>query len=188
VVPVDWSRYRQYYAAGSVSPLLSDLARQAAGSSPLAIGRISDKGAAILAADPGDRLHLLQSHLAELVARVLGLAVNRLDLKQPLSNLGLDSLMAVELKNRIAVDLGVNVPMVTFLTGPSVEQAADQLLQLLATDTSILSMRPAPAARVSADTIGDESGGCSLEDLDRYSDEEVNSLLADLIEKEALIE
>ena len=50
--------------------------------------------------------------------------------------------MAVELKNRIAVDLGVNVPMVTFLSGPSVEQAAAQLLQLLTSETTELRSTP----------------------------------------------
>ena len=65
------------------------------------------------------------------MARVLGLSASRLDVQQPLSNLGLDSLMAVELKNRIAADLGVNVPMVKFLQGLSVAQAATQLLDQL---------------------------------------------------------
>ena len=81
--------------------------------------------------NPRERPRLLQSYLSEQVARVLGLSASRLDLQQPLSNLGLDSLMAVELKNRIAVDLGVNVPMVKFLQGPSVEQAATQILDQL---------------------------------------------------------
>ena len=74
------------------------------------------------------------------------LSASRLDVQQPLSNLGLDSLMAVELKNRIAVDFGVNVPMVTFLSGPSVEQAAAQLLHQLTSETSNGSMAPVSAA------------------------------------------
>ena len=55
-----------------------------------------------LAAEPAARHRLLRSYLSEQVARVLGLSASRLDVEQPLSNLGLDSLMAVELKNRIA--------------------------------------------------------------------------------------
>ena len=67
---------------------------------------------------------MLQSYVTEQVARVLGLSPSQLDIQQPLTNLGLDSLMAVELKNRISADLGVNVPMVKFLQGFSVAQAA----------------------------------------------------------------
>ena len=66
---------------------------------------------------------MLQSYLSEQVARALGLSPSKLDLQQPLSDLGLDSLMAVELKNRIALDLKVNVPVVKFLQGFSVDQA-----------------------------------------------------------------
>jgi phthiocerol/phenolphthiocerol synthesis type-I polyketide synthase D len=182
-VPVNWARYREFYLAGSASALLSDLAREAAGAAS-ATSHTSEKRDAILAAEPDERRRLLQMHLADLVARVLGLSASKLDLQQPLSNLGLDSLMAVELKNRIAVDLGVNVPMVTFLSGPSVEQASDQLLQQLATGTSVSSISPSPAAEPSAND--DYRNDSTLENLDRYSDEEVNSLLADLIEKEAL--
>jgi acyl carrier protein len=183
-VPVNWARYREFYLAGSASALLSDLAREAAGDAVSATSHTSEKRDAILAAEPAERRRLLQMHLADLVARVLGLSASKLDLQQPLSNLGLDSLMAVELKNRIAVDLGVNVPMVTFLSGPSVEQASDQLLQLLATGTSVSSISPSPAAAPPAND--DYRNDSALENLDRYSDEEVNSLLADLIEKEAL--
>ena len=51
-----------------------------------------------------------------------GLAPDRLDPTVPLSSFGFDSLMAVQLKNRIETDLGVVVPMIEFLQGPSVEQ------------------------------------------------------------------
>jgi len=184
-VPVDWVRYRQSYPADNASPLLSELAREQADN----ISRAShpgEKRRMVLAAEPAERRQLLQSHLTELVARVLGLPTTRLDVRQPLSNLGLDSLMAVELKNRIAVDLGVNVPMVTFLSGPSVEQAAAQLLQLLTSEDSTLSVSP---ASVIAHPNGEgRNGGLDelrLENLDQYSDEEVNSLLSDLLaEKE----
>ena len=41
-----------------------------------------------------------------------------LDPKQPLSDLGLDSLMAVELKNRIEAEFGVSVPVTSISKGP----------------------------------------------------------------------
>ena len=184
VVPVDWERYRQFYPAGTESPLLSELAREEAGNSRPA-GHRGEKRNSILAAEPAERLQLIRSYLTELVARVLGQSASKLDLQQPLSNLGLDSLMAVELKNRIAVDLGVNVPIVTFLSGPSVEQAASQLLHLLTSETSAVS-----AALASANGHLQGQRGNSgidenlLENLDQYSDEEVNSLLAELLAKE----
>jgi uncharacterized protein YejL (UPF0352 family) len=97
--------------------------------------------------------------------------------------------MAVELKNRIAVDLGVNVPMVTFLSGPSVAQAASQLLQLLTSETPGSS---APLASANGHLQGQQANGGIdehlLEKLDQYSDEEVNSLLTDLLAQEEVSE
>lgn len=187
-VPVDWALYRQFFPAGTQSPLLSELAREDADKSADA-GHSAEKRNAILAAEPAQRLQLIQSHLTELVARVLGLPGSKLDIEQPLSNLGLDSLMAVELKNRIAVDLGVNVPMVTFLSGPSVAQAASQLLHLLTSETPGSS---APLASANGHLQGQQANGGidehMLEKLDQYSDEEVNSLLTDLLAQKEVSE
>ena len=176
-VPVDWRRYRQFYPAGSESPLLSELAREEA-DNPSQAGHPGSKRSALLAAEPAERDQLLRSYLTEQVARVLGLSASKLDVQQPLSNLGLDSLMAVELKNRIAVDLGVNLPLVKFLSGPSIEQAAKELLHLLTSETSLSSASLASA--IAHQQIEQNNGGI---DLDQLSDEEVNSLLSDMLAK-----
>jgi hypothetical protein len=93
--------------------------------------------------------------------------------------------MAVELKNRIAVDLGVNMPMVKFLQGPSVEQAAVQLLDQLTAEVSNGSPAPAPVATQRHDE--QQNGNINehlLAKLEQLSDEEVNSLLTDMLAKE----
>jgi acyl carrier protein len=130
----------------------------------------------LLAAEPTERLGLLQSYLSGQVARVLGLSTAKVDVRQPLTNLGLDSLMAVELKNAIAVDLGVNVPMVRFLSGPTIEQAAADLLQLLASGSG--SSSPLASAVPHQESEQGDSGIAEL------SDEEVNSMLTDMLAKE----
>jgi myxalamid-type polyketide synthase MxaD len=190
-VPVDWARYHEFYPAGTASLLLSELAHDQPGNSAHTSHPGADKTRiTLLAAQPAERLALLQSHLRELVARVLGLPASKLDVQQPLSNLGLDSLMAVELKNRIAVDLGVNVPLVTFLSGPSVEQAAAQLLHLLTSETFVSSVDPAASVftHVNGERKSGRIDGYRQENLDEYSDEEVNSLLTDLLAEEEVSE
>jgi NADPH:quinone reductase-like Zn-dependent oxidoreductase/acyl carrier protein len=57
------------------------------------------------------------SYVAERVAAVLRKPVARLPRRQALNRLGLDSLMAVEVRNCIQRDLGVNVPVVKLLGG-----------------------------------------------------------------------
>lgn len=168
VVPVDWAQYRQFHPASSESPLLSELARTEA-NGPLQAGYPGEKRESLLAAKPKERPPLVQTYLSEQVARVLGLSASEVDLQQPLSNLGLDSLMAVELKNRIAVDLGVNVPMVKFLQGFSVAESATQILEQLTAEAAV----PLLPVAVTSEPV--------LEDLDELSDEQVHALLTDML-------
>jgi acyl carrier protein len=176
-VPVNWKQYREFHPAGSASPLLSELAQERSDASRPA-GRTSERREALLAAEPAERRRLLQSYVSEQVARVLGLSPSKLDLQKPLSHLGLDSLMAVELKNRIAVDLKVNVPVVKFLEGFSVDQAVTQVLDQLAAETA----NPvAPLAPVIALAGEQRNAERLLANLDQLSDEQVGSLLTDML-------
>jgi len=179
-VPVNWKQYREFFPDGGNSPLLSELVREEAKISR-PTGRTSERRDALLAAEPAERRPLLQSYLSEQVARVLGLSPSKLDLQQPLSNLGLDSLMAVELKNRIAVDLKVNVPVVKFLQGFSVDQAVTQVLDQLAADAANPMTPLAPAVAQPGDQRNAER---LLANLDQLSDEQVGSLLTDMLDEE----
>ena len=186
-VPVDWRQYRQFYSVVSESPLLSQLASEETDVQTQA-GHPGEKRDTLLAAEPAARPGLLQSYLSDQVARVLGLSASRLDVEQPLSNLGLDSLMAVELKNRIAVDLGVNVPMVKFLQGPSVVQAATQILDQLTAELSSSSAQLASVTQSQKEYEDGDANGQLLAKLDQLSDEEVNSLLTDILDKAEISE
>jgi myxalamid-type polyketide synthase MxaE and MxaD len=179
-VPVNWKQYREFYPAGNSSPLLSELACEEA-EVPRPAGRTSERRDALLAAEPAERRQLLQSYLSEQVARVLGLSPSKLDVQQPLSHLGLDSLMAVELKNRIAVDLKVNVPVVKFLQGFSVDQAVTQVLDQLAAGAANPTTPLAPAVAQPEEQRNAER---LLANLDQLSDEKVDSLLTDMLADE----
>ena len=176
-VPVSWKQFREVYPSGSGSPLLAELAREQA-EVPRSAGRTSDRRDALLAAEPTERRQLLQSYLSEQVARVLGLSPSRLDLQQPLNHLGLDSLMAVELKNRIAVDLKVNVPVAKFLQGFSVDQAVTQVLDQLTADAA---NPTTPLALAIAQPGEPRNAERLLANLEQLSDEQVGSLLADML-------
>ena len=47
----------------------------------------------------------------------------------PLTEFGLDSLMAVEIKNRLHHDAGINLPLVQLLEGPSILDLATRCLR-----------------------------------------------------------
>jgi phthiocerol/phenolphthiocerol synthesis type-I polyketide synthase D len=182
-VPVNWKQYREFYPAGSASPLLSELAREVA-EVPRPAGRKSETRDAFFAAEAAERRQLLHSYLREQVARVLGLSPSKLDVQQPLSHLGLDSLMAVELKNRIAIDLKVNVPVVKFLQGFSVDQAVTQVLDQLEAEIASPATPLAPAGTQQKEHIDHGNAEQLLANLDQLSDEKVDSLLTDLLADE----
>jgi acyl carrier protein len=184
-LPVNWGKYHEFYPVGTEPPLLSDLANEEA-AGPSQAAHPGEKRSAVLDATPAERVQLLQSYVNEQVARVLGLSPSQLDIQQPLTNLGLDSLMAVELKNRISADLGVNVPMVKFLQGFSVAQAAMLLLdQLTAEADNPLDIRPL-ARTHEPQRENDAADEDLLANIDGLSDEQVDSKLAEMLTKDAV--
>jgi 1-acyl-sn-glycerol-3-phosphate acyltransferase len=62
---------------------------------------------------------------------VLGTPETSIEMGASLSSLGFDSLMAVELMNRIDLDFGVEVPVMQLLQGPSIERLASSILDAL---------------------------------------------------------
>jgi amino acid adenylation domain-containing protein len=83
---------------------------------------------ALLAAAPDQRQLLITNYLRGRVSKVLRLSPAQIDLQQSVRFLGLDSIMAIELKAAIERALSVNLPMAALLAGPSVAQLAEDLL------------------------------------------------------------
>ncbi|MDZ8264154.1 non-ribosomal peptide synthetase [Nostoc sp. ChiQUE01b] len=88
----------------------------------------------LLALSPRECQPILESYLIELLARVLSIATDDINPQEPLSTLGLDSLKVFELKNRIEVDLEVEVSVADFFEGMSTLTLATKILAQLTTD------------------------------------------------------
>ncbi|MFH8368352.1 bifunctional LLM class flavin-dependent oxidoreductase/SDR family oxidoreductase [Streptomyces sp. NPDC018031] len=87
---------------------------------------------ACAAAGAEQRTGLVGEYLAARLADVLRADAEEIDPQQPITELGLDSLMSLDLRNRVKSDLGVVVPVVRFLEGASVEELTKHVLDLLA--------------------------------------------------------
>jgi acyl transferase domain-containing protein/aryl carrier-like protein len=146
VMSVDWAQFLRFYPEFASQPsfsLMHDvvaLRRSPAGpgESPRRL-RLRDD---LAAARADDRLGMLVSRLAERVARTVGLLPEALDVDQPFTALGLDSLMAVELRNWLSQEAGVTVPVVRLLRGPTLRQFAGDVLRDLKLPIDV----PAPSA------------------------------------------
>jgi acyl transferase domain-containing protein/acyl carrier protein len=124
---VDWTRLLGSYS----SPLLSELAGEVNLSTSPSQKRRGDglTKEKLQAAPPEERRPLAENFLAEQLAAVLRCPTSKVDIHQPLNRLGIDSLMAVELKNRVEADLETSVPVTALLQGPSLSQLATHLLE-----------------------------------------------------------
>jgi phthiocerol/phenolphthiocerol synthesis type-I polyketide synthase C len=117
-------------------------------------GRDASLSDALRRAGPDERRPLLESYLRDQAAGKLGLTPSGLDMQLPLNRLGVDSLIAVELRTQIERDLGIVVPVVQMLDGPSVAGLAGWLCdRFCGADTA----EPDPTS--AADTLTALPGG-----------------------------
>jgi acyl transferase domain-containing protein len=131
VMPVNWLELTRAYPAFATDRFLEKLTRSTRADVPQrASPGISRQD--YFALSQSERSPVLVQYLRVQAAYVLGVGADELDTTVPLSSLGFDSLMAVQLRNCIELDLGVSVPMIKFLQGPSVEEVAPSILSELA--------------------------------------------------------
>jgi NADPH:quinone reductase-like Zn-dependent oxidoreductase/acyl carrier protein len=91
---------------------------------------ISTSGArAVLDADDATLPSALETYLRDQLARAMGASPARIDMQRPLVSLGIDSLIAVDVRNRISADLGINLPISAFMQGASVGSLASFVIE-----------------------------------------------------------
>lgn len=194
VMKLDWQLLQQFYPQLAELPLATHLMHKAGDESRPAAVTAQKKSTilqTLLSARQEEHRQLLESYLSERVAKVLRLPVSRIDVMQPLTALGLDSLMAIELKNQLELELAVRISIVTFLQGPSIAQFTTQLL-----DQMIAAAPATPMAAISMDTprqeqqedksiksISRQEAGQLLGKIDQLSDEEVHALLSGMLQE-----
>jgi thioester reductase-like protein len=136
VAKADWEQLSRFSPALGTSPIYAALIREKTGSR--SSGAVLNR---VRLAAPNDQATVVEEFLVEQVARVFGIEASQIDRGIPLTHLGLDSLMAVELMNRLESELHLSIPMGSVLSGPNVQQLANTLLGLVlanATDDDAL--------------------------------------------------
>ena len=139
VLGVDWPRLMSSnYPTATPPPFLQPITERLAAAQAESGDKGKQGGGEIrsqLAAleDPAERTRALEDFLHATIARSLGLAADQLERKHPLQTFGLDSIIAVELRNQIERGLGVGPTLVELLKGTSVEALAALLLPRLPT-------------------------------------------------------
>ncbi|RKH60321.1 non-ribosomal peptide synthase/polyketide synthase, partial [Corallococcus aberystwythensis] len=108
------------------------------------------------AATPGERAELLAQGVTGQVAAVLRLPPARVELGKPLNRLGLDSLMGLELKNRIERTWSLKLPLAEIFLAEGVTDLAGRVLARWNADHAV---QEAPAAVAAGIPRGSEALG-----------------------------
>ncbi|GIL13952.1 MAG: polyketide synthase [Chloroflexota bacterium] len=169
-VSLDVGAWTQAYPASAHASLLISLQQEAAAAAQPEQAD-GDFRRALLNAEPGrQRRSLLENHIREQVAQVLRVAPARISLQQPLRELGIDSLLTLELRNRLessfkltlSATLIFNYPTVAALTGHLAEKMNIPL--------------DAPVEKPTAPQAAAEPAAAELDALSR---DEIEALLAE---------
>jgi acyl carrier protein len=167
VASIDWALLKNAYQVRRERPFLSEVGLQATAESArvevVRTDRLVDR---ILTADDRARLPIAMDTVRKHAAEILELSdVHIITPDQGLFEMGMDSLMSVELKNRLEREIGRPLPSTLTFNYPSVRALAGYLVAAAA-----------PAAAVS----DPPSGAPAIDDM---SEDDLASLLSAHLER-----
>ncbi len=199
---VDWPTLTQVYETRRQRPLFDEVRRQApalahsralahgrpatahGSSAPAYAGPTFRSGASaeasnellarIEAARPAERRAVLLAHIRDLAAAVLGVRPGQIDPRRGLFDMGMDSLMSVDLKTKLENTLGQKMPSTLTFNYPSVDAITDFVAGFIpGMDTP-----PAPL-----DTAAAGAPSSTADRDDDLSEDELAAMLADRLNR-----
>jgi NADPH:quinone reductase-like Zn-dependent oxidoreductase/acyl carrier protein len=165
IAPIHWPRFFSAHASRRAASVYAEF-QQIAASDP-APRQNPDFVAALAQEPPARRSAKLVARLQEMAANVLGLGSPALiDPEQPLHDFGMDSLIAVELRNSVSAAIGRTLPATILFDYPTVATLAAHLERILF------------AAECEAEPSAKSESASVLDMIELMSDEEVDRLLS----------
>ncbi len=141
VLLIDWVKYIKLFLSNRNFPFLKEIFKTTQlkrSTSELESSRQDLQLLQVLQqAKEGDRDFLLANYIRQQTAQIVGLKPSQISSQDSLSDLGLDSLMAIELRNQIMNQLKIELPIEKLIEGATIEKLTDISLEFLDFDTKI---------------------------------------------------
>jgi acyl transferase domain-containing protein/NADPH-dependent curcumin reductase CurA/short-subunit dehydrogenase/acyl carrier protein len=157
VLPVDWPKLFRHFPDRSEPRMLAELAdryARPASAAPVRKQRLADT---LAAAPPNRRAPIVRAFVRDEALKVLGLdAATTVDPKQPLREFGLDSLMAVELRNVMAGAVERTLPATLLFKYPTIEALGDFVLESFDLGTAAASTPEADAETAAVESLSED--------------------------------
>jgi len=148
---IDWQKYFDVAGNSLPPPKYSEIVA-------ISAKEKSDEGRdirrMILSAPAAERLGLVVAHVGETAAIVLRTSAEKLESNRPLKEMGLDSLMAFELLNRLEVQFGISLPSGKFSANSNINNLAADVLNIFGGGAPVSAATTSEKAEVP--TIGRE--------------------------------
>jgi NADPH:quinone reductase-like Zn-dependent oxidoreductase/acyl carrier protein len=167
-IRVDWAKWRQFFRGLQANPLLERIFASGLESQEVA-GEANDWRLKIASAPPEEREGVIRQAIRDVVGSVLRIKPESLRDDQPLTDLGLDSLMGAEIENAIESAIGVGLPPTSLMRARTIGQIGALIAGHMGAKTSEPS--PAPPAVTPETAAADEI------DVDALSDQDIDRLL-----------
>ena len=173
-IRVDWAKWRQSFRGLQENPLMERIFASSVEAQEGGGGASSDWKLKIEAASGEERLSLIGQAVREVVGSVLRVKPGSLRDDQPLTDLGLDSLMGVEIENSLESVIGVALPPTSLMRARTIGQIGALIGEHMGGGsgggtpaTAAKPVEPAPAA--TTDEV----------DIEALSDDDIDRLLGD---------
>ncbi len=157
VARIDWARFLPVYLQAGRRPLLDDVGRAVAPASENpSLPQRTPLVDRLTAAPAQQRRKLVLDFLRETVAEVTRIDVADIREDAGFFDLGMDSLMAIELRRRLEQSIGRELPATLAMDHPRLSNVADYLLSDVLNLSERTAAAPAVTPAVSSASAGDE--------------------------------
>jgi acyl carrier protein len=178
---VDWEKYFSQFTKGNEPVLLTEIARQSKrraveSAENMEQPRMPELREQLANALPHNRSQILSTFVRRQAAQVLEIDLTRtIDPQQPLNELGLDSLMAIELRNKLGNAVGQVLPATLLFEYPTINALTDYL------SSQLLELTSVPQSSETASVA--EASSSALLTLDNLSEDEMAALLMEKLDR-----
>ena len=178
VLRMDWSLWRGLGITSRVSPRFAHLLQNVSEAGIDASENLS--ASQLRSAAAQDRLVLVGNMVRSKIGSLLGISAENIDSERALLEMGLDSLMAVEMRNWIEGQMEINLPISTLMRSESLTQVIEAISETIEDGTMLTS-----EVETDSETVSSTDAEAMLEQLPDMAPEQVEELLAQMLRDES---
>jgi len=155
VIDVNWAEYAQQFSAGTAPAFFSEILKEKTQHVKEDKGQYAKQSGLLLQiekAPVSQREQILSTHVKAETAKLLGLDPGEsLDPQRPLTELGLDSLSAIELRNAFEFSIGQPLPATLLYDYPTLENVSAYLADKIIPKETVTDTPPEDSGKGSED-------------------------------------